>query len=98
MEITTAGKSVRPGRRRGRDRKRRGREPRRDSFAQEYEWLVDELLDGLTDEELDGAESGLRVFFRLNGEGLPEAALIFDSETGQTVQKLRFPLVGGAAA
>jgi hypothetical protein len=99
MEVTTPHKkSVRPLRRRGRDRKRSRPESRRNSFAQEYERLVDELLDGFSDEELDGAGSGVRVFFRLNSEGLPEAALVFDRETGQTVEKLRFPLAGGEAA
>lgn len=96
MEITTTGKSVRPGR--GRGGKRQRREPRRNSFAQEYERLVDELLEAFSEEELDGSGSGLRVFFRLNSDGLPEAALIFDPATGQTVEKLRFPLEGGAAA
>ena len=99
MEVTTPLKtSVRPLRRNGRDRKRTGPEARRDSFAQEYERLVEELLDTFSDEELDGVESGLRVFFRLNSEGLPEAALVFDRETGQTVERLRFPLAGGEAA
>jgi hypothetical protein len=60
--------------------------------------LVDELLGALSDDELDGSASGPRVFFRLNSEGLPEAALIFDPTTGETVQKLRFPLAGGEAA
>jgi hypothetical protein len=64
---------------------------------QEYDTLVDELLDTLRDEDLGSCESGPRVFFRLNAEGLPEAALIFDPETGRTVQRLRFPVSGEAA-
>jgi hypothetical protein len=97
MEVTPLQKSVRPVRRRGRDWNRRPGVRRRDSFAQEYQRLVDELLDALSDGELEGLATGPRVFFRLDSQGLPEAALVFDPETGRTVQKLRFP-VGGEAA
>ena len=62
MEVTPAGKSVRP--RRGRGRKCTRSEPRRGNFAQEYERLVDELLDTLSDQELDGGASGAQVLFR----------------------------------
>jgi hypothetical protein len=37
------------------------------------------------------------MFVRLDSEGLPEAALIFDPETGCR-QKVRFPIAGGEAA
>ena len=93
MEIrASVQKSVRPARRNW--RKGAGR---RNNFAQEYKCLVDELLDTLTDEELRSLQGGPRVFFRLDSEGLPEAALIFDPETGRTVQRLRFPVSGEAA-
>jgi hypothetical protein len=97
MEVTPARESVRPGKRRRASNGRRSG-PRGDDFAQEYERLVDEVLGTCSDDELDGGASGARVFFRINAEGLPEAAVIFDSETGRTMQKLRFPLLGGEAA
>lgn len=66
------------------------------TFAEQYERRMSELLDTLTDEELDGSR-GPRMFVRLDSEGLPEAALIFDPETGSR-QKVRFPIAGGEAA
>lgn len=71
---------------------------RRETFAQRYERLLAELLDTLTDEELCGPDRGPRVLLRLNSEGLPEAALIFDPATGRTVQKVRLLFGGGEAA
>lgn len=68
-----------------------------ESFGRRYERLLNELLDTLSDEELCGSDSGRRIFLRLNSEGLPEAALIFDPTTGRTVQKCGFRLVVGAA-
>ena len=71
---------------------------RRETFVQKYERLLGELLDTLTDEEVCGSDWNPRVFIRLNSEGLPEAALIFDPATGRAVQKVRLPLDGGEAA
>src|SRR5437764_6019222 len=71
---------------------------RGETFAHKYERLVGELLDTLRDEELCESDWSLRVLIRLNSEGLPEAALIFDPATGRTVQKVRLPIDGGEAA